>query len=146
MVLAIGLLGLAALHAISLRSVDSAHQRTQATVLAVDMLERMRANKDRALDGDYDIDDLSEISGLSDSSGGNCGVGDDVKDCDLRTWGWLLLQELQSPQASSIACVAATGVCSVTISLEDTRGELGDERLEGDDDTFFLEFVYETRL
>ncbi|MCP5158556.1 MAG: type IV pilus modification protein PilV [Gammaproteobacteria bacterium] len=44
-VLAIGLLGLAGLQAISLRYNSTAYQRSQATILAYDIVERMRASK-----------------------------------------------------------------------------------------------------
>jgi len=43
-VLAIGLLGLAGLQASSLKHNNNAYQRTQATLLAYDILDRMRAN------------------------------------------------------------------------------------------------------
>jgi type IV pilus assembly protein PilV len=52
-VLSIGLLGLAALHAESLRSSRSAYLRTKAVSLASDMADRMRANRPGAIAGDY---------------------------------------------------------------------------------------------
>lgn len=48
-VLAIGLLGLAGLQASSLRVNHDAHLRSQATALAYDMADRMRANSGQAL-------------------------------------------------------------------------------------------------
>jgi type IV pilus assembly protein PilV len=45
LVLAIGLLGLAALQVTGLRNNHSAYLRSQATTLALDMADRMRANK-----------------------------------------------------------------------------------------------------
>lgn len=44
MVLSIGLLGLAAMQANSIQNTHGAYVRTQATYLAYDMLDRMRAN------------------------------------------------------------------------------------------------------
>jgi type IV pilus assembly protein PilV len=52
-VLSIGLLGLAALHAEGLRSGRSAFLRTKAVSLASDMADRMRANRPAALAGAY---------------------------------------------------------------------------------------------
>lgn len=49
-VLAIGLLGLAALQAQGLRFNQDAYIRSQATSLAYDILDRMRANRDNAAD------------------------------------------------------------------------------------------------
>lgn len=50
-ILAIGLLGLAGLQATSLRFNNSAYYRSQATNLAYDMADRMRANRQAALGG-----------------------------------------------------------------------------------------------
>lgn len=56
LVLSIGLLGLAALQTTSLRFNTSAYYRTQATALAYDLSDRMRANRQAALDGLYNAD------------------------------------------------------------------------------------------
>ena len=48
-VLAIGLLGLAGLQISSLRGNQSAHSRTQASLIVDDMVERIRANRDSAV-------------------------------------------------------------------------------------------------
>lgn len=53
LVLSIGLLGLAGLQATSLRHNHDAQLRSQATMLALDMADRMRANRAAALDGAY---------------------------------------------------------------------------------------------
>lgn len=52
-VLSVGLLGLAALHAESLRSGRSAYLRTKAVSLASDMADRLRSNRPAALAGSY---------------------------------------------------------------------------------------------
>jgi len=49
LVLSIGLLGLAGLMASSIRNNHSAYQRTQATWLAYDMIDRMRVNRANAI-------------------------------------------------------------------------------------------------
>lgn len=54
-VLSIGLLGLSGLQTSSLRNNHSAFLRSQATVVSNDIIDRMRANRGRALAGDYDI-------------------------------------------------------------------------------------------
>lgn len=55
-VLSVALLGSAGLMGASLRSTNNAYYRSQATVLADDILDRMRANIDAARNQDYDID------------------------------------------------------------------------------------------
>lgn len=58
-VLAIGLLGLASLQGTSLRSNSSAYQRSQATNIAYDILDSIRANRQLALGGAYDNQSLA---------------------------------------------------------------------------------------
>lgn len=55
LILSIGILGLATLQTASLNFNAGASQRTQATVLANDMAERMRGNRQAALASAYDI-------------------------------------------------------------------------------------------
>ena len=50
LVLSIGLLGVAGLQLAALRQNNSASQRSQATFLAYDIIDRMRANRRNALD------------------------------------------------------------------------------------------------
>lgn len=59
-VLAIGLLGLAGLQAQGLRFNHDAYLRTQATLLAYDMADRMRANMNGVQNGAYDAIDGTE--------------------------------------------------------------------------------------
>ena len=55
LVLSIGLLGVAQMQTIGIRSTHGAYLRTQATLLSGDMLDSMRANLTSARDGDYDL-------------------------------------------------------------------------------------------
>lgn len=52
-ILAIGLLGLAGLLVEGMRNNQGAYLRTQASILAYDMADRMRANRDEAESGSY---------------------------------------------------------------------------------------------
>lgn len=55
LILAIGLLGLASMQVVGLKNNQSAYLRSQASMLAYDIADRMRANRTRALEnGDYD--------------------------------------------------------------------------------------------
>ncbi|WP_070990122.1 type IV pilus modification protein PilV [Halofilum ochraceum] len=75
LVIAIGLLGYAGLQATSLRYNHGAYTSTQATTLAVDIADRMRANPNAARDGAYDL-------GFDDdtSSGGGTVAANDLHD------------------------------------------------------------------
>lgn len=52
-ILSVGLLGLAGMQVNGLRSNQSAYLKTQASLLAADMADRMRLNSERAIAGDY---------------------------------------------------------------------------------------------
>src|SRR5262245_57847991 len=54
-IMSVGLLGIAALHVESVKAARGATLRTKAITLAVDMAEKMRANRVGALAGDYTI-------------------------------------------------------------------------------------------
>lgn len=54
-VLAIGLLGLAGLQITSIQSNHGSYYRSQATVLAYDITDRMRSNRTAALAGEYAV-------------------------------------------------------------------------------------------
>lgn len=53
LILAIGLVGVAGLQAMSLKNNQSAYMRSQATALAYDLADRMRSNVDAANAGSY---------------------------------------------------------------------------------------------
>jgi type IV pilus assembly protein PilV len=55
-ILSVALLGTAGLTAASLKSTNTSYYRSQATFLADDILDRMRANITKARVGSYDID------------------------------------------------------------------------------------------
>jgi type IV pilus assembly protein PilV len=54
-VLSVGLLGLAALQATSIASNSDSYARTQATLIAYDIVDKMRANPAAVASGDYDV-------------------------------------------------------------------------------------------
>lgn len=60
-VLAVGLLGLAALQASALKLAHQADIRSQATFLAYEMADRMRANRAAALDDEYALDTFAAV-------------------------------------------------------------------------------------
>ncbi len=64
-ILSIGLLGVGKLQGFGLKQNQNAAQRTPATILAYDILDRMRANREAALSEDYDIDLEEDPSGSS---------------------------------------------------------------------------------
>lgn len=107
-VLSIGLLGLAGLMASSLKNSHSAYQRTQATWLAYDALDRMRANRGVALAQGYNL-------ALGATPGGS-----GLAATDLSEWDAALANTL--PAGDGSIAVAAGGAVSIIVQWNDTRG------------------------
>lgn len=78
-ILSIGLLGLAGLQATSLQANQNAHYTSQANLLAYDIVDRMRANRQAARSGAYNI-----------AIGSNLPTGSTQAAQDLRRWGELM--------------------------------------------------------
>jgi type IV pilus assembly protein PilV len=104
-VLSIGLLGLAAMQMKTLQFNQGAYQRSQATILANDMLDRMRANRVAALADDYEVGAFSST-----------GSGTGLPGTDLSTWFTSVSGNLPSGQAK-IHCDSDIHYKLCTISI-----------------------------
>ncbi len=85
LIAAIGLLGMAALHLSGLRSVETAYQRSLATLAANDLLERMRANADAVRAGNYASDYGAAATASTDCEATSCS-GAQMAAFDLARW------------------------------------------------------------
>ena len=110
-VLSIGLLGLAGLMASSLKNSHSAYQRTQATWLAYDALDRMRANRAVALASGYNL-------ALGATPGGS-----GLAAADLNEWDAALTNTL--PAGDGSITVTANGRATIIVQWNDERGTGG---------------------
>ncbi len=139
LVLSIGLIGLAALQANALQANHSSYMRSQATNLAYDIADRMRTNREAALDGDYDtdFDDDEQTDGICNDdlnpSGG-------LASQDLAEWKNALLCTLPSAQAS----VSRSGdTFTITVRWQE-------DRIDDDDDApadgYTEDFTTETEI
>ncbi len=81
-VLSVGLLGIAGMQMTTLRNNLGAHLRSQATVLAYDITDRMRANRDRAIGNNY-------LTGYGAGPAGTL-----IEQVDLRAWKTTLANTL----------------------------------------------------
>jgi len=131
-VLSIGLLGLSGLQTSSLRNNHSAFLRSQATVVSNDIIDRMRANRDRAIAGDYDI----AYAGMPSTPvcDGVTGCSEvDVASIDLGDW---LAYVGRLPGGEGQVSVTAAGIAEVRVCWSDTRdssvgcGQTGSTKLE----------------
>ena len=111
-VISIGLLGYAGLQAASLKNGHVAYLRSQATIQAHDIVERMRVNRTAAIAGDYNV--------AIGSSGGGSGVAGN----DLTEWKRNLTQGLPSGDgAVTVTGVgAAQGNVEITIQWNEAGG------------------------
>lgn len=107
LVLSLGLLGLGGLQATGLRNNYSAYLRAQAAQFAFDMTDRMRANRQVAIAGQYNLD-----------IGDNAPTGGSLPDRDRAEW-LALLGNL--PSGDGAIAVAADGSTTVTIRWDDRR-------------------------
>ena len=108
--LSIGLLGLAGLQTRGVRDNHGAYLRTQATLCAKDLVDRMRANRPAALAGDYNVE-----FGVASPA------GDTVAAQDLIQWQELLAQ-LPGPGQGRVAVNEVSRRVRVDISWDDSRG------------------------
>jgi type IV pilus assembly protein PilV len=112
-VLAIGILGLSALHATSMRGGSSSHHRSQAVLIAYDAMDRLRSNRGAALNGSYDI----AIADAPPAGDGNPPLVDD----DLAEWFNVHVSLL--PSGDALITCANTGICTVTVQWNDSRAD-----------------------
>lgn len=114
LVLSIGLLGIAGVQLVGLKYNDSSYLRTQASLYAYDIMDRMRANRAAAVAGDYNRA-LSAFASLAVP-----GAGASIAQVDNYDW-YRKINEL--PTASgAIGCTAAA-TCTVTVQWNDARAE-----------------------
>lgn len=113
-VLALGLLGLAALQNFSLRANHQSMQRTQATVAIQSIIDRMRANPAGVAGGNYELPAYTNAPPASPNCASTVCTTSDVANYDLAGW----IQQLTSSQA-----LGPTG--EVRIRLIDASALLG---------------------
>lgn len=130
-----GLLGLASLQLLSLRTQHNAFMRGQATQLNHDIVERMRGNCAAALAGRYNITFATNPIATGTQP-----------ERDLRQWREQVAATL--PEGlGAINVNATTRVATVTVQWNDARGDQGRENQPANvGDPQLLEFSESTRL
>ncbi len=132
-VLAIGLLGLAHMQSFGLLNIERAYQRSQATVLAYAIADKMRANVTTA--GSYlsSVIDPAAAQAKPDClSTSGCNVAD-LAENDLFEWNQSLVSQL--PSATG-AITLADGNYTVSITWDDN----GDGVVDTQDPSFATSF------
>ena len=133
LILSVGLLGLAGMQMKALQSNQSAYYRSQATVLAYDIMDRMRANRTDALNGVYDIALKNQACEPELEPSGTLAQRDVAE--------WLnSLSCLLSPDARG-SVVRDERLFTISIEWNDNRGRIDDAK-----DVYREIFVYRTQL
>ena len=117
LILAIGMLGVAAMQAMSLRNSLSALERSQATVQTYAIMDAMRANIADARNNQYNLA-LAAAPCAAPAAGGTLATR------DLNNWINSLQATLGPSACGAVACAA--NVCEITIRWNDERGTGGD--------------------
>lgn len=119
-VLSFGLMGLAGLQLMGMKYNYSAYQRSQITILTADIVDRMRANRNVALTGSYDIAvGLQPGKSSCNGVGANCTVNA-MAAADLYDWKQAMSTILPSGDGS----IVRNGTnFTITVQWDDTRGE-----------------------
>jgi type IV pilus assembly protein PilV len=119
-VLSVGLLGLAMLQITSLQANTDAYYRTQASLHAYEIMDRMRANPTAAASGLYHVPDTSIVDSKqsaygSCTSGGSCachaaGAACDISNLALYDLGkWYEEQQKALPQSATPSTITRNG-------------------------------------
>ena len=114
-VLSIGLLGLSGLQTTGLRNNYSAYLRSQATLVTTDIIDRMRANRDAAKGGDYDINYGATPTSVTCT--GTCSKTQ-VAQMDVELWHAYVNR---LPGGEGEVEVTAAGLADVKVRWADTR-------------------------
>ena len=109
LILAIGLLGVAALQATALRNSQSSLQRSQGVVQVYSIMDAMRANAAAARAGAY-----NQVSMVCAAP-----AGGSLITADQGAWIQALKQNLGPNACGQINCVAS--VCTITVRWDDSR-------------------------
>jgi type IV pilus assembly protein PilV len=113
LVMAIGLLGIAALQATALRNSQSSMERSQAVIQSYTIFDAMRANRAAALDkGEYNIGMTCEV-----------GAATTLAKKDIASWLQSLQRTLGPTTCGKIECAA--GLCKVSVRWDDSRATGG---------------------
>lgn len=125
LVLAIGLLGVAALQASALRSNQSAYERSQAIIHSYSMLDAMRANANVARQGGYDTGGF-----MCAAPGGAGRVASEQAAWITGMQGNVAQQRFNMGGSACGRIVCGGNTCTVTIRWDDSRASEGDDAQE----------------
>ncbi|MFC3550106.1 type IV pilus modification protein PilV [Lysobacter cavernae] len=114
LVMAIGLLGIAALQATALRNSQSSLERSQAVIQSYTIFDAMRANRIEALGNAYNVGMICKLE-----------AADTLAKKDIAGWLTAMQRTLGPTTCGKINC-DANGLCTVSVRWDDSRASGGD--------------------
>lgn len=126
LILGVGLLGVAAMQAASLRNSQSAYESTQAVAQSYAILDILRANRVEAVAGSFNTGSMRCVAADIDS---DHSVGRQAAQADVNAWVAGLKRNIGSAgdtsTCGSITCAANTfggADCTIAVQWDDSRG------------------------
>ena len=123
LIMSIGLLGLAGLQMTGLKLNDSAERRSQATILAYDILDRMRANRAAAEIGAYNISTSTTPAAASCAGSSSDCNATAMKNYDLYEWREALAQRLPGGTGEIATSGATPPAVTIKVQWNDEKAE-----------------------
>ncbi len=134
LVLAFGMLGIAGMLLTANKANNSSYAKQQAVQSAYDIVDRIRANRQAAIDGNYNVSNLTSGSAAAvpAAPSADCGTatctGAQLVTYDL--WFWLAKDLAQLPNGSGALLTSASGtstLLTITVQWDDSpaQGKLG---------------------
>ncbi|WP_246120928.1 type IV pilus modification protein PilV [Luteimonas granuli] len=118
LIMAIGLLGVAAIQAVALRNSQASVERTQAVIQSYSILDAMRSNVTAARSGAYNLPKAC----TSPSPGTRA-------QSDLKFWVDSLKATVGQAACGSVQCDVTSAVCIVTVFWDESRATAGTESM-----------------
>lgn len=132
-ILAFGMLGIAALQATALRSSQSSLERSEAVMKTYAVLDAMRANRDVAMIGGYNMGNINAAYEVTTWACGRPDAGDLAAN-DRRQWmGTTAVAGSLKATLGDAACAAircSDEECIVAVRWDDSRAVGGDDEQE----------------
>lgn len=117
-IIAVGVLGAAALQVTTLKNLSSSHSASVAAILAEDFSERMRANPDEALDNDAYVHNAAPGT-FPDCAADACSMAQ-LATYDMGTW-WQQLTAVLPSGRGEVTRNAGTNTFVLTVRWDDDR-------------------------
>lgn len=120
-ILTMGLLGMAALQGVGTNFGNKAYYRSQATMQAYDLIDRMRANPTAVAAGDY-VQDPMPTSYTIDCGSIACTIPSDLAEYDLVAWNAVNANLLPGGTG---AATSSSGLFTVQVSWQEDTNDDG---------------------